>query len=620
MSYILLLLIPVLLIFLLYTFWRRGTDPDEKSYDTKPGKRYPHRWGYRDTKFEFLDENTVRLTGDRYPIAGYPMPDFIPFVEDTLGFSISPEQKQEPSDIYQEIPDPIQNEPFLNELSNTFRDNLFTRDPEERLRHSHGQVSVDEVYRILYEKGVERVADLVFFASEEEQIQNLVSLARKHDVCLVPYGGGTNVTGALSLPTDEDRLIAVVNLQSLDDVIELDRDNRTLEVQAGMTGKKLENHLNKEGFTCGHYPDSIELSTVGGWISTHASGMKKNRYGNIENIVLEATMVTPEGTVKRYKSFPRTSTGIEPIRMLFGSEGNFGIITRATLKLFEQPEVREYGSIVFPSFEKGVDFLKELRTREHIPASVRLVNNTEFHLGRALRPEKSVWDQFLSSLKKTYLLSWKGFDPGQMVGCTLVMEGSRSEVRIQKKEVFDLARSFGGISGGSEGGKRGYMATFGIAYIRDFFNRFQILGETFETSAPWDRVLDICRSVEDHLQALCEEHGIKGNPYLSYRVTQTYRTGACIYFTMGICGRGLENPVETFEEIEHRLREIILDEGGSLSHHHGVGKIRSDFMSRIQSPSTVKLIQNAKSGVDPENIFGVSNNVFDLRQGKREDV
>ena len=154
------------------------------------------------------------------------------------------------------------------------------------------------------------------------------------------------------------------------------------------------------------------------------------------------------------------------------------------------------------------------------------------------------------------------------------------------------------------------MLTFGIAYIRDFFNRFGILGETFETSVPWNRVLDVCRAVEVELAERCREHGVAGRPYLSYRVTQTYHTGVCIYFTMGLSGRGLDRPIESYHAIETCLRETILNNGGSLSHHHGVGKIRSRFLPRVQTPVSIDAVRESKRAMDPDNVFAASNGVF----------
>ena len=203
-----------------------------------------------------------------------------------------------------------------------------------------------------------------------------------------------------------------------------------------------------------------------------------------------------------------------------------------------------------------------------------------------------------------------GFDPEKMVASTIVMEGSRAEVRLQEKTIFGLVKKFGGISGGSTNGKRGYMLTFGIAYIRDFFNQFHILGETFETSVPWDRILIVCKSVEQELTKLCEQFQVFGNPYLSYRVTQTYHTGVCIYFTMGFAGKGLDKPDEVFHAIEERLRQVILDNGGSLSHHHGIGKIRQHFLPQVQSEKSMDVLRQSKVAMDPKNVFGVRNGVF----------
>ena len=154
---------------------------------------------------------------------------------------------------------------------------------------------------------------------------------------------------------------------------------------------------------------------------------------------------------------------------LFGSEGNLGIITRATIKIHKHPEAQAFGSLVFPSFERGVAYLKALRQTGQIPASIRLVNNTEFHLGQALKPEAKGFKKLQQDILQLFLFKVKGFDPKQLVACTIVMEGTKDEVRQQAKTIFRLAKKYGGISGGAHRGERGYMLTFGIAYIRDFF-------------------------------------------------------------------------------------------------------------------------------------------------------
>jgi alkyldihydroxyacetonephosphate synthase len=589
---------------------RKGSGGELDSYyDPSDGDRYPHRWGYTDTRFVFDGPRSLKVTGNRYPLAGYSLPHLVPFVEEVLGVPIREE------DIAEERPDPVAGEPntnpgFLKALEAALPQDRISDDPKDRLIHSHGQLSVDEIYRVLYGGDLQKTVDLVVYPHSEEDVRTIVRLAGEHNVCLVPYGGGTNVSGALACPAEEGRMIVSVDMRPMARILWVDEENNQACVEAGIYGKVLERELDALGYTSGHDPDSVELSTLGGWISTNASGMKKNKYGNIEDIVLEATLVTPSGDLETRVLTPRHSSSVQPKGLLFGSEGNFGIITKAVIKIHPRPEVREYGSLVFRSFEKGAAYLKALRQTGVLPASIRLVNNFEFRFGQALKPAHGPLKRIKDGLQRFFLLKVLRFEPLEMVACTIVMEGSRDEVRHQKRTVFGTAKRFGAISGGAANGKRGYMLTFGIAYIRDFTNQFHILGETFETSVPWNRIHVITAAVRKELSDQCAERGVTGKPYLSYRLTQTYHTGVCIYFTMGFSGKGLDKPDQVYHDIESRLRQVILDNGGSLSHHHGIGKIRRKFLPQIQTETSIKVLQETKRAMDPGNIFGIRNGIF----------
>ncbi len=578
-------------------------------YDPSDAERHPHKWGYTDTKFEFTAPNTVRVTGSRYPLAGIDMPNLLPFVEETLGFPIRPEDMAAEQVDYN-LPEPRHNPAFLEALQQSLSAKQISQDPKDRLIHSHGQLSVDEIYRLLYGDKLARPVDLVLYPQSEDNVRAVVRLADEHGICLVPYGGGTNVSGALACPADEERLITSVDMRRMNKILWLDEENMQAGVEAGISGKELERELDARGYTSGHDPDSIELSTLGGWIATNASGMKKNKYGNIEDIVLEATLITPTGEIETRHATPRNSVSIQPRVFLFGNEGNFGIITKAVIKVHRKPQVKEYGSLVFPSFDHGVHYLKELRQTGALPASIRLVNNNEFRFGQALKPAPSFFQGIVNSLQKFVLLKVLGFKPYEMVACTIVMEGNLSEVQHQRKTIFSLAKKHKGQSGGAKNGQRGYMLTFGIAYIRDFFNQFHVLGETFETSVPWDRIHDVRHALERELAAQCDKYQIHGKPYLAYRVTQTYHTGVCIYCTMAFSGKGLDDAEKVYHDIEHHMRQTILDHGGSLSHHHGIGKIRQNFLAQIQSPNSMQVLRQTKQAMDPNNVFGIRNGVF----------
>lgn len=218
-------------------------------------------------------------------------------------------------------------------------------------------------------------------------------------------------------------------------------------------------------------------------------------------------------------------------------------------------------------------------------------------------------------LQRTLLTRVLGFDPAALAACTIVMEGTRREVAEQERALRRIAKRFGAMWGGAENGRRGYALTFAIGYIRDFMSEYGLIGESFETSVPWDRIEEMCAAVERALAAECAARGVRGTPYLSYRVTQTYHAGVCVYFTMGFAARGLADSTAAFAEIEHALRQVVLDHGGSLSHHHGVGKIRRPFLPQVHSAAGLELVRAAKRGVDPRNVFGIGNGACGAREG-----
>lgn len=569
---------------------------------------FEHKWGFKDTRFVMKPDRSVTVTGSRYMISGTEMPDFVPFVEEMLGIQIDLKDLK-PEQMPKNIPAPVVNAPFTAALSQKFPATQYTADATQRLVHSHGQTTADEVYKVLYGT-LDRVADLVFFIESQEDAQAIIQLAGEHDVCLVPYGGGTSVSCALQLPTNEKRMIVVVDTRRMDKIEWLDKENSLACVQAGITGKKLEEDLNAQGFTSGHEPDSMELSTLGGWIATNASGMKKNRYGNIEQIVQNVTMITPQGVVEQTAAMPRISLGMQLQNLLFGSEGTLGLITKAVMKVHKLPEVKKYGSLVFRNFETGVNFLYELNQAGVLPASIRLLDNVQFRFGSALKPRPTTGEKIMGDIQKFFLLKVKGFDPHELVAATIVMEGSAAEVAYQEKELYRISKKYGGIKGGEGNGRRGYMLTYAIAYIRDFLADYHVIGETYETTVPWSKVMEVCNAVAREVEIKHKEYGLPGRAYISPRVTQLYHTGVCIYFTHGFSAKGVEHPDEIFSAIEKHLRQTIMDAGGSISHHHGVGKIRKDFLPMTISPTTAAVLKEVKEANDPQNIFGIANNVF----------
>ena len=566
-----------------------------------------HKWGFKDSGFIVNEDRSVTFAGNRYPICGKRLSRFIPFVEEVLGveFKTKPKVKELEK---KHVDKASLNHDFVSELRSSFSEDRYTEEDNERLLHSHGQHSTDEVYKVLYGKP-KKFTDLVFYIESEEEAIQLIELAKKHDVCLIPYGGGTNVTNALRPPEDEQRMIVTVDTRRLNKIESLDKENLMVTVQSGITGKDLEEALNKEGFTVGHEPDSYEFSTVGGWISTNAAGMKKHRYGNIEDIVQNLTMVTPSGIINQVEPLTRSSIGIKAQNILFGSEGNLGIITRATLKMHRLPAKSSYESIVLSDWQTGVHFMQDLSHSNMVPASSRLADNLQIRLGQALKEEKSGLPKILDKFKQFVLFKVKGFDPEKFTVAVFKIEGSETEVKTQRQNLEGLAKKHGGVLAGESTGKSGYLATMVIAYIRELIFTQNILGETMETAVPWSKINQVKEEASKLIVKLHKEHNLPGKPFFTSRISKVYHTGVCMYNTIAMCYDGVENPEDVFTEIEHIMRENFIKNGGSISHHHGVGKLRKDFMSKTISEGSVEMIKGIKKNEDPDNIFGVKNNI-----------
>ncbi|MEO7456446.1 MAG: FAD-binding oxidoreductase [Gemmatimonadaceae bacterium] len=564
----------------------------------------PDVWGFRDTAFAILPNGNVTLTGARYGLSGLELPDLLPWMRQTLGVEISASDTHDAA-FPPAIPTAVANEGFMAEVRGLLAPGAISDDPLARLRHGHGH-TLEAMYAIKY-GCVARVPDVIVQPSAVEHVSALVEAARRHDVCLVPYGGGTNVTDALRCPAGEQRMIVSVDLGRMNRILWIDPVNRMACIQAGAVGRHIQAQLAEHGFTLGHEPDSVEFSTLGGWIATHASGMKKNKYGNIEDIVLDVHAITARGELARPSVAPRESVGIDARRWLFGSEGTLGIITDAVVKIFPRPEVERYDAVLFPDFDTGVAFLRDLTRESTPPASVRLVDNLQFQLSQMLKPKATGFKASIRRAEKVFVTKVKGFDTSEMVACTLVYEGTRAQVAREEAEVARLVKRHGGMRAGSENGRKGYELTFGIAYFRDFIMKHWILGESFETSVSWSEAVALCANVKRRMRDEYAARKLPGIPFVTCRVTQLYQTGVAVYFYFGFYHKGVANPDQVYAELEHAARDEILKSGGSLSHHHGIGKIRREYLPRVFSPATLDWAASVKHAVDPMNTFGIAN-------------
>mmetsp|Transcript_16129 Transcript_16129/g.40792 ORF Transcript_16129/g.40792 Transcript_16129/m.40792 type:complete len:498 (-) Transcript_16129:3473-4966(-) len=444
----------------------KGSKKEARGFDEHRGesvltaeerrKALKHRgWGYDDTKFSFNDDGEIYLTGKRYPFSGLRFPHFRPWMEKKVGLSV-----EDTSFVKAEKPtpkSPVLNKSFLEAIKGKY--DCCTMDDDERMFHGHGH-TCQELFKLRYEN-LERVPDAVVYPRSHHDVEAIVKAANEHNICIIPFGGGTSVSDALECPVDEQRMIISLDMQRMNKILWVNKDRMTARIEAGIIGQDLIRELESQGLTMGHEPDSVEFSSLGGWVATRASGMKKNVYGNIEDIVVGIKMVTSVGTVEKSCEVPRISTGPDVYQMVMGSEGTLGVVTEVTVKVRPLPESRVYGSIAFPDFESGVAALKDIWRNKTAPASIRLVDNEQFQFGHALKgPVASRMKAVADKLVKLYITKVKGFDTEKMCAATLLFEGDKETVARQQKNVYSIAAKYGGLKAGAENGFRGYFLTY----------------------------------------------------------------------------------------------------------------------------------------------------------------
>mmetsp|Transcript_61887 Transcript_61887/g.147649 ORF Transcript_61887/g.147649 Transcript_61887/m.147649 type:complete len:1425 (+) Transcript_61887:1-4275(+) len=583
------------------------------------------RWGYKDTKFvaQWVDgKPAVQMTSARYQIGTQPLFQLWSFWEVELGIVLRVDGGTKEG-LLPEVPelDPA--------LKRNLQEDLLgvdvRTDAEARLRSGTGHGLAD-IWRLRTAQAL-RVPDAVVRPISENEVLRVLRLGANTGFAVVPVGGRTNVTSATECPdkSTDSRSFVALDMKGMSRVHWVNKEDGLAYVEAGITGSALKEALAKEGVTLGHEPDSMEFSTLGGWIATRASGMKRAKYGNIEDMVVEVRLATSEGVAWQHNglageggqvmtAFGRTSTNTSLPSVVFGSEGCLGVVTAAIVRVHPLPEEVKYESIIFAEWHQGSSFMRgvALLPAALRPASCRLMDNKQLRMAQAIKGGKAHGD--MRSVLKTAYLNAKGISMDKAVAATLVFEGSKDEVHLQQRAVAKLASQAGGIWGGSSAGEAGYALTFAIAYLRDFGLDHGILSESFETMAPWSCVPRVWPQVVAAVEAEHAALRLPGKPGLSCRMTQLYNEGAVLYMYLAIAVGSLapEDALKAYTHLEHTARRAVLSAGGCLSHHHGVGHLRAPFLAQTQSRVAITAMHGLKSALDPKNIFGLRNGVWSI--------
>ena len=422
--------------------------------------------------------------------------------------------------------------------------------------------------------------DLVLFPESDEEVRQLLEFCSERECRVIPYGGGTSVVGGVEI-VDPSRPHVTLDLRRMRRVLGIDDVSLLATAQAGIRGPLLEEELHGRGLTSGHFPQSFEFSTLGGWIAARSGGAMSNRYGKIEDLVAGLRLVAPSG-VYDVQARPRHAMGPELLGLAVGSEGALGVITQATIRVHRAPEARAFESFVFRSFHDGLDALRGMAQDGVPPDMAYLMDGDETRLAMATAGE---------SPGRTSLAA----------GASLLLigyEGARGVVR----EHLALGKKYcaGGAASGPRPAERWFQERYDAPYLRDALIGHRIMVDTVETATAWS---NLERLYEGARKALLNGiWGTRVQGLVGCHVSHVYSEGASLYFTfLARQNRGQE--LAQYDAVKSAVTRAILDLGGHLSHHHGIGVEHAKYLREALGAEAWSLLGSLKRTLDPKGIM-----------------
>ncbi|MBW3662331.1 MAG: FAD-binding oxidoreductase [Actinobacteria bacterium] len=455
--------------------------------------------------------------------------------------------------------------------------------PRGRAVHAHGNSFRDVVGA--FEGTLEHYPDVVVRPRTAEEVVATLEWCSEAQIACVPFGGGTSVVGGVTPTGDLDAVVSL-DLGALDRVVEVDTVSRAARIQAGALGPVIENQLRPHDLTLRHFPQSWEFSTLGGWLATRAGGHFATLATHIDDLVESITAITPSGEwVSR--RLPGSGAGPSPDRLLLGSEGTLGVITEAWMRVQPRPTFRSQASVQFPDFASGADAVRDLAQSGLYPANCRLLDPTEAALSGA-------GDGAVAVL----VLGFESDDHPLHAWIDRAVELCRDRGGTVSGEVRHREGDTTGTSEGSAGSWRGTFLR--APYLRDALVALGVVVETVETAITWDRFHRFVAEVDDAVRRAATE--VCGAAVISCRLTHAYPDGAAPYFTVIAPGESGAR-VAQWDTIKEAASEAILAQGGTITHHHAVGRDHVPWYVRQRPDPFGAALAAAKRAVDPAAIL-----------------
>ena len=481
---------------------------------------------------------------------------------------------------------------------------LVRADTYDRVCHGLGRAYRDVVRG--FRGIVESPPDLVAHPGDEREVEQVLEWCVDQGLAAIPYGGGTSVVGGVE-PRVGDAYpgVVTIDLGRLDRVLDVDATSGAARIQGGAPGPALEDQLREAGLTLRHFPQSFEFSTLGGWIATRAGGHFATLYTHIDELVESVRALTPAG-VWESRRLPGSGAGPSPDRLLLGSEGILGVITEAWVRVRERPRWKVSAGVAFDSFAEGAEAVRELSQSGLNPSNCRLLDPAEAALTHAGPPGKALLVLGFESAHhpvdeamEVALEAARGHggEPGEVTG---------RSAREPRRGALRHSPPSNGEDGSDPVGawRHAFLAA---PYLRDTFVAVGVLSDTFETAITWDRFADFHAAVMDEARrAIAEVCGAPpngpGSPRLSCRFTHVYPDGPASYYTV-ICPAKRGGEVEQWDEIKAAVSETVIAGGGTITHHHAVGRDHRPWYDRQRPAPFAEALRAAKRSLDPAGIL-----------------
>ena len=534
-------------------------------------------WGHEGVEFTHADK-----------------PDLAPFIARVLGIRVGPRTEAPVRFEELTVPEPNLPEELGAALRQAVGDEFVSVERLDRVVHTRGKSLRD---LILQRRGeLRRVPDVVVRPGAEDEVTAVLEAALDADAVLIPFGGGSSISGSLEAPADEVRPVISVDLERLNRVVEIDGASRLARVQAGVSGPDLEEQLEARGYTLGHFPDSFPHSTLGGWIATRSSGMQSDRYGDIADLTKGLRVVTPSGTLVT-RPVPAMSTGPSVRQMILGSEGRLGIITEATVEVRRLPEKRVILGYLFPTFAAGLAAMRAIAESECSVSVTRVSDGHETQFSFATRKRPTLLDKLQSWALRTFLERRLGYDVEQMALSFIGYEGSETHVSRERKAVGRIVKAHNGVCIGSGPGALYDQKKFDTPYIRDFLLDRGVAGDVSETAMPWSRLQPVYDAVTGAAERTFADLGVQG--YIMCHLSHSYHAGACLYFTFAFPPSPGGDLLAEYDVVKSVIQQTFVDNGATLSHHHAVGTEHARWLGQDISEPGVEMLKALFEGTDP---------------------